>query len=35
MKPIRIALFGATLLVSAVLPSCVIDASGNAGSQPV
>jgi hypothetical protein len=29
MKPSQLALFGATLLVSAVLPSCVIDASGN------
>ena len=33
MKPTRIALVGATLLTCAVLPSCVIDASGNAGSQ--
>jgi hypothetical protein len=33
MKPSRIALFGAALLVSAVLPSCVIDASGNSAAS--
>ena len=33
MKPSRLALFGAALLVSAVLPSCVIDASGNSAAS--
>ncbi len=33
MKATRLALFGATLAIAAILPSCVIDASGNSAAS--